>query len=118
MPKDPTRNVDRYKIRGGSLNEFEFTQNQEQLAESANQETQQLIPGTPPEKKLPSRLKPTSLKGSSKASAGGRRGSKSVLPKSNKGANSAKTRSTKAAAGKKTTKKTPGKKTSAKARKK
>jgi hypothetical protein len=28
MPKDPTKNVDRYKIRGGHLNAFEFHQNQ------------------------------------------------------------------------------------------
>jgi hypothetical protein len=27
MPKDATKNVDRYKVRGGELNEFEFTQN-------------------------------------------------------------------------------------------
>lgn len=26
MPKDPTKNVDRYKVRGGALNEFEFQQ--------------------------------------------------------------------------------------------
>lgn len=26
MPKDPTRNVDRYKIGGGHLNEYEFEQ--------------------------------------------------------------------------------------------
>lgn len=29
MPKDATKNVDRYKIRGGQLNEFDFHQNQE-----------------------------------------------------------------------------------------
>lgn len=28
MPKDATKNVDRYKVRGGQLNEFEFHQNQ------------------------------------------------------------------------------------------
>ena len=33
MPKDATKNVDRYKIRGGQLNEFEYNQNQEQFAE-------------------------------------------------------------------------------------
>ena len=33
MPKDATKNVDRYKIRGGQLNEFDFTKNQEQFAE-------------------------------------------------------------------------------------
>lgn len=26
MPKDATKNVDRYKIRGGTLNEYEFEQ--------------------------------------------------------------------------------------------
>ena len=31
MPKDATKNVDRYKIRGGDINEFEFHKNQEQF---------------------------------------------------------------------------------------
>jgi hypothetical protein len=26
MPKDATKNIDRYKVRGGELNEFEFHQ--------------------------------------------------------------------------------------------
>ncbi|HVF23274.1 MAG TPA: hypothetical protein VM941_09370 [Pyrinomonadaceae bacterium] len=26
MPKDATKNVDRYKVRGGTLNEYEFEQ--------------------------------------------------------------------------------------------
>ena len=33
MPKDATKNVDRYKVRGGELNEFDFHQNQERYAE-------------------------------------------------------------------------------------
>ena len=33
MPKDATKNIDRYKIRGGQLNEFDFAKNQEQFAE-------------------------------------------------------------------------------------
>jgi hypothetical protein len=33
MPKDAKKNVDRYKIRGGDLNEFEFTRNQAQVKE-------------------------------------------------------------------------------------
>ena len=33
MPKDASKNVDRYKIAGGHLNEFEFHQNQGQLKE-------------------------------------------------------------------------------------
>ena len=28
MPKDPTKNVDRYKIRGGTINEYEYHENQ------------------------------------------------------------------------------------------
>ena len=33
MPKDAKKNVDRYKLRGGDLNEFEFHQNQAQVKE-------------------------------------------------------------------------------------
>jgi hypothetical protein len=33
MPKDAKKNVDRYKIRGGDINEFEFHKNQEQFVE-------------------------------------------------------------------------------------
>ena len=29
MPKDPTKNVDRYKIRGGVINEYEYHENQQ-----------------------------------------------------------------------------------------
>jgi hypothetical protein len=35
MPKDAKKNVDRYKIRGGDLNEFEFSQNQARVKEPA-----------------------------------------------------------------------------------
>lgn len=31
MPKDATKNIDRYKVRGGDINEFEFHKNQEQF---------------------------------------------------------------------------------------
>jgi hypothetical protein len=50
MPKDPTKNVDRYKIRGGTLNEFELDQNQEAYEEQKPKKGGKLIPGTPPEK--------------------------------------------------------------------
>ena len=33
MPKDRTENIDRYKIRGGQLNEYEFERNEGELAE-------------------------------------------------------------------------------------
>jgi hypothetical protein len=49
MPKDATKNVDRYKIRGGHLNEFEYTQNQKAVAEKKPKGGANLIPGTPPE---------------------------------------------------------------------
>jgi hypothetical protein len=49
MPKDATKNVDRYKIRGGQLNEFEYTENQKALAENKSKDGAKLIPGTPPE---------------------------------------------------------------------
>ena len=51
MPKDPTKNVDRYKIRGGTLNEFELDENQEAYEQQKSKNGgANLIPGTPPEK--------------------------------------------------------------------
>jgi hypothetical protein len=35
MPKDPARNVDRYKIAGGKLNEFEFQKHHAEMTEEA-----------------------------------------------------------------------------------
>lgn len=49
MPKDATKNVDRYKIRGGQLNEFDFHQNQEEFSEQQKARPTNFIPGTPPE---------------------------------------------------------------------
>ncbi|HET6974888.1 MAG TPA: hypothetical protein VFI24_01085 [Pyrinomonadaceae bacterium] len=37
MPKDPAKNVDRYKIRGGVINEYEYHENQQALAEDEPQ---------------------------------------------------------------------------------
>ena len=51
MPKDATKNVDRYKVRGGTLNEFEFAENQEEFSEQKSEGGSNLIPGTPPEQK-------------------------------------------------------------------
>ena len=48
MPKNPKLNIDRYKVAGGELNEYEFQQNQQALAEH-QQDSDALIPGTPPE---------------------------------------------------------------------
>ena len=44
MPKDPTKNVDRYKIRGGQLNEFELHQSQEEYVKDKELTGKQLIP--------------------------------------------------------------------------
>ncbi len=49
MPKDATKNVDRYKVRGGQLNEFEYIENQKALVGKKGKTEAKLIPGTPPE---------------------------------------------------------------------
>lgn len=51
MPKDAKKNIDRYKIGGGHLNEFEFHKNQQEFVESQASGLNQLIPGTPPQAK-------------------------------------------------------------------
>ena len=50
MPKDASKNIDRYKVQGGQLNEFEYTENQKALAGEKAKGGAKLIPGTPPEK--------------------------------------------------------------------
>jgi hypothetical protein len=69
MPKDPTKNVDRYKIRGGTLNEFELDENQEAYEKQKSKKGgANLIPGTPPEKaKKASTSKKTTKKATKKA---------------------------------------------------
>ena len=49
MPKDATKNVDRYKVRGGQFDEFEYSENQKALAGKQEKTEGNLIPGTPPE---------------------------------------------------------------------
>lgn len=49
MPKDASKNVDRYKVRGGQFNEFEYAENQKDLAGKKPKSDAKLIPGTPPE---------------------------------------------------------------------
>jgi hypothetical protein len=46
MPKDPTRNIERYKIGGSHLNEFEFHKNQGELTEQDEHAADSLIPGS------------------------------------------------------------------------
>lgn len=100
MPKDATKNVDRYKIRGGQLNEFDFHKNQAELAEQQRMPVSNLIPGTPPEaaKKKAAQAtkstkvtKETSAAESSKASKSTKaaKGSKNATAKKTTNANKA-----------------------------
>lgn len=62
MPKDPTKNIDRYKIRGGVINEYEYHENQQALAHDELKGDGKLIPGTPPEDKPQKGTKSTKTK--------------------------------------------------------
>ena len=76
MPKDATKNVDRYKIRGGQLNEFELTENRKALAGKKPQGGAKLIPGTPPEDRDEG-LRPV-VKATSKATKSTKKASKAT----------------------------------------
>lgn len=103
MPKDATKNVDRYKVRGGQLNEFELTENRKALAEKKPKGDAKLIPGTPPEEASEG-LQTREKSGRSTKSIKGSRSTKRTRPseftKSTKQSNA--TRSTKAKATKST----------------
>jgi hypothetical protein len=54
MPKDRAENQGLYKIQGGTLNEYEFTRNQEALSQEERERAERLqpnnlLPGTPPQ---------------------------------------------------------------------
>jgi len=108
MPKDATKNVDRYKIRGGQLNEFDFHRNQEAFAEQENTEASNLIPGTPPEaraERLKTAAKNTQKQSTKKAakatkatkSTKGTKGTKTTKKKAPTGASAKKLAARKAA---------------------
>ena len=65
MPKDPKKNVDRYKIRGGDINEFEYDKNQEAFAAQGTSDNANLIPGTPPEKMAAKKKASVAMRGAS-----------------------------------------------------
>ena len=69
MPKDASKNVDRYKVRGGQLNEFELTENRKAFAEKKPKGGAKLIPGTPPEEAADA-LRPSVKAKASNASKG------------------------------------------------
>jgi len=102
MPKDATKNIDRYKVRGGELNEYDFHQNQEEFAQQQEGQAGNLIPGTPPEARKATKITKTTKK--SKATKG-------TTKKKPTGATAKKLATTKKAATKKaTTKKKAAKK--------
>jgi hypothetical protein len=70
MPKDATKNVDRYKVRGGQLNEFDFHQNQEDFAAKQQVQKTDLIPGTPPEERRTTATKSRKTTKSTKVAKG------------------------------------------------
>lgn len=108
MPKDATKNIDRYKIRGGSLNEYEYAENQAALADQNPSGQTNLIPGTPPEQKM-EELRPQ-IKAAAKKTT-----KKSV--KATKSTKTAKAAKQSAKAAKKATKATKASKQTAKAKK-
>ena len=67
MPKDVTKNIDRYKVRGGELNEYDFQQNQEQYVKEKALAGRELIPTKATDNTTATKggteNKPTSLRG-------------------------------------------------------
>ena len=66
MPKAAYKNVDRYKIQGGDLNQHEFQQNQQDEAEQQNGPDAHQTPDAPVKKKSPAKAAKKSSKKSSK----------------------------------------------------
>ena len=69
MPKDASKNIDRYKVRGGELNEYDFEKEKaaEKKQDFANKKPQHMT--TPPQEVNTTRQKanPTQQKTSDKA---------------------------------------------------
>lgn len=51
MPKDASKNVDRYKVRGGQLNEYEYHKNQQEAATEKEQKFTDKKPKKSPSEK-------------------------------------------------------------------
>jgi len=97
MPKDPTKNVDRYKVRGGVINEYEYHENQESLAHDEPKGDGKLIPGTPPEQRPQKATKSTKAKEAVKASKSSKSSAKKASRKTLRGASAKKLAARKAA---------------------
>lgn len=109
MPKDPTKNIFQYKIRGGHLNEFEFQQNQGEVTEQKGQpwEKQNFDPNakTPEPVVIPERKssKKTAGKPAKTATASTRKQPAKAMKKATKKAVKKSARSTRKSAAKKST---------------
>ncbi len=108
MPKDAKKNIDRYKIRGGELNEYEFRQNQALVKEST-------MPGWPtaPGQAMGNEEPAKPLKGATAQQSGAKQsGAKQAVAKKSAANRVAakKTRANKSAAKKAGTKKSAAKK--------
>jgi len=80
MPKDAKKNVDRYKVAGGHLNEFEFHQNQGQMRESASTPKATARKSASPSNRATA-SKTASSKTASSKTAAGKRSAKPVASK-------------------------------------
>ena len=84
MPKDPTKNITQYKIAGGELNEYEFQQNQEEIAEQHQLDLENIIPGTPPEVQVPEVIEAAKLVVQERAKAAAKKSSRKASKASSK----------------------------------
>ena len=69
MPKDAKKNIDRYKIRGGDLNEFEFSQNQARVKEAGPGSASSWMPIKAATTESSTARKPTAKKSAKKTTA-------------------------------------------------
>jgi len=114
MPKDASKNIDRYKIRGGQLNEFEYAENQKALAGEKPKSDAKLIPGTPPEEASEG-LRPAVKARGSRTTKGTGKAAKSTKESNERNARkSAKVNSRKGATAKKASRKATTKRTARK----
>jgi len=112
MPKDPTKNIFQYKIRGGHLNEFEFQQNQGQVRQQHERpwERENFDPNTV----LPGQEEAGSPKAQAKLSRSGVTTAKQTVKGSKKAAKKQAAKKPAKSASKKTTSKLAKKKVTSK----
>jgi hypothetical protein len=110
MPKDPTKNIFQYKIRGGHLNEFEYQQNQGQVKEQhdrpwekENFDPNAALPGHDPASASPKAQAKGPRSGSAAAKPPSKASSKKVMKKAAKKAVKKSAKTTRKSAAKKST---------------